>query len=99
MDRPHFVLDLSDERGQLCGGMLASLAYWGWNRGKRSIVVDVATDQGRAELLDLASRADVVVESGAVPIDLALLRRSNPQLVTVGAAAARPVVRTVHGLG
>ncbi|MCH8191251.1 MAG: CoA transferase, partial [Chloroflexi bacterium] len=34
-----------------------------WNRGKKSVVLDLKTDNGRADAQRLASRADVVVES------------------------------------
>ena len=33
-----------------------------WNRGKESLVADLRTDDGRAHVRDLASRADVVIE-------------------------------------
>src|SRR3954454_14767600 len=33
-----------------------------WNRGKESVVADLRTDEGRAQVLDLATRADVVIE-------------------------------------
>ena len=64
-----------------------SLAFWGWNRGKRSIVLDVGSTRGGAELVELVAGADVVFECGAVPIDLDALRRANPALVTVSISA------------
>jgi crotonobetainyl-CoA:carnitine CoA-transferase CaiB-like acyl-CoA transferase len=60
-----------------------SLTFWGWNRGKRSVVLDVTTPQGAAQLLRLSHDVDVVFESGAVPVDLAAMRAANPRLVTV----------------
>ncbi|MCC6438769.1 MAG: CoA transferase [Acidimicrobiales bacterium] len=115
------VLDLSDQRGQLCGQILAflgaevilveppggsparrlgpfvdgadpddgehSLFFWSYNRGKRSIVLDLDTEEGRAHLRRLAAGADVLVESfdpgrmaawGLGPDDLAAL---NPALI------------------
>ena len=60
-----------------------SLVFHSWNRGKRSVVVDLRTDEGQAQLSRLAQDADVVVESGAVPVDLAAMRSANPGLVTV----------------
>jgi crotonobetainyl-CoA:carnitine CoA-transferase CaiB-like acyl-CoA transferase len=60
-----------------------SLVFHGWNRGKRSVVIDLRSDAGRAELSRLVADADVVLESGAVPVDLAALRAENPALVTV----------------
>src|SRR5829696_4243716 len=60
-----------------------SLVFHSWNRGKRSVVVDLNTEEGQAQLSRLAQDADVVVESGAVPVDLAALRAADPGLVTV----------------
>ncbi len=64
-----------------------SLTFWGWNRGKRSIVIDLCSPAGQADLLTLAQRCDVVIESGAVPVDLRQLRDANPALVTVSISA------------
>jgi crotonobetainyl-CoA:carnitine CoA-transferase CaiB-like acyl-CoA transferase len=64
-----------------------SLTFWGWNRGKRSVVLDLETAEGQAELTRLCAGADVVFESGAVPVDLAALRAANPALVTVSITA------------
>ncbi|MBM3642910.1 MAG: CoA transferase [Alphaproteobacteria bacterium] len=56
-------------------------------RGKRSIVLDLKTDAGRAELRQLADQADVLVESfrpgvaARFGIGYEALRRSNPGLV------------------
>jgi crotonobetainyl-CoA:carnitine CoA-transferase CaiB-like acyl-CoA transferase len=60
-----------------------SLTFWGWNRGKRSVVLDLSTAAGTADLMRLSTDADVVFESGAVPVDLAAMRAANPALVTV----------------
>ncbi len=68
-------------------GLEQSLTFWGWNRGKRSVVIDLGTATGRLELRELALRCDVILESGAVAIDLADLRRANPALVTVPISA------------
>lgn len=119
MDRPYRVLDLSDERGQLAGQILAavgadvvlveppggtssrtiapfaadvagedrSLVFWGWNRSKRSVVLDLAGDAGQAAVVELARHADVVIESRAVPVDLDALVAVNPALVTVSITA------------
>jgi crotonobetainyl-CoA:carnitine CoA-transferase CaiB-like acyl-CoA transferase len=107
---PYRVLDLTDERGQLAGYMLAqmgadvvavepvgghrsrrigpfvgdrrdseaSLTHIAYNRGKRSVVLD-----DPAELERLAATADVVIECGAIPVDLARLRAADPSLITV----------------
>ena len=64
-----------------------SLTFWGWNRGKRSVVLDLESDAGRDGLARLCAGADVVIESGAVPIDLAALRAADPALVTVSITA------------
>lgn len=90
------VLDLSDERGQLCGQILGdlgadviqieppggsrarqlgpyagdtgdpndSLTYWGLNRNKRSVVLDVAQPNDLDALHDLVRSADFLIESG-----------------------------------
>ncbi len=60
-----------------------SLTFWGWNRGKRSAVLDLATPDGSTALTALCRDADVVIECGAVDVDLAALRAANPALVTV----------------
>jgi len=64
-----------------------SLAFTAWNRGKRSIVLDLSTADGAARLAELAMRADVLIESGAVPVDLAALRSANPALITISISA------------
>ena len=33
-----------------------------WNRGKESVIIDLASEQGRADVLRLAEKADVVIE-------------------------------------
>jgi len=92
---PYRVLDLTDERGHLCGHMLGalgaeviaveppggsrarrlgpfvddvadperSLTHFAYNRGKRSVVLDLDTDEGRERLRQLAATADVLIES------------------------------------
>jgi crotonobetainyl-CoA:carnitine CoA-transferase CaiB-like acyl-CoA transferase len=77
-------------RGPFAGGTddpEHSLTFWAWNRGKRSVVLDLTTAEGAADLQRLAADADVVFESGAVPVDLAGLRAANPRLVTVSISA------------
>ena len=79
-------------RGPFAGDVVdgeRSLTFWGWNRGKRSAVLDLAADDGRRALAALCADADVVIESGAVDVDLAALRAANPALVTVS-ITARP---------
>src|SRR5262245_13445526 len=77
-------------RGPFAGGVVhpeRSLTFWGWNRGKRGVVLDLDTTGGAAELARLAVGADVLFESGAVPVDAPALRRANPRLVTVSISA------------
>lgn len=107
---PYRVLDLTDDRGQLAGYMLAqmgaeviaveppggqrsrrlgpfahdrrdpdsSLTHVAYNRGKRSVVVAAP-----AQLERLATTADILIECGAISVDLARLRAENPGLITV----------------
>ena len=59
-----------------------------WNRGKRSAVLDLATEDGRTAFRALAASADIVVESfspgtsGRLGIDHATLASNNPGLIT-----------------
>lgn len=119
------VLDLSDERGQLCGKLLAdlgadvllveppggstsrlaapfagdhsdserSLSHWAFNRGKRSLVLDLTSAEGRERLLELAMEADLLVESfdpgvlDTMGLGRDVLARANPKLVHVSITA------------
>ncbi len=69
-------------------GEEASAAYFhGCNRGKRSVVIDFRTDEGKAALLRLLDDADVVIENFKVGglakygLDYASLKESHPRLV------------------
>jgi crotonobetainyl-CoA:carnitine CoA-transferase CaiB-like acyl-CoA transferase len=59
-----------------------------WNRGKRSAVLDLGTDDGRSTFRALAASADLVVESFApgtserLGIDHATLASANPGLIS-----------------
>jgi crotonobetainyl-CoA:carnitine CoA-transferase CaiB-like acyl-CoA transferase len=59
-----------------------------WNRGKRSIVLDLKSEDGRKTFLELASTADIIVETYApgstaeLGIDHATLSAANPRLIT-----------------
>jgi crotonobetainyl-CoA:carnitine CoA-transferase CaiB-like acyl-CoA transferase len=65
-----------------------SLHFWHWNVGKRAAAVDLDRPEGRALLIRLAARFDVVLAAGE-PAALAArglldgggLRRANPALV------------------
>ena len=108
------ILDLTDERGDFAGFLLAqlgaeviaveppggqarrhqgpwadgvehpdrALGHWAYNRGKASVVVE-SEDQWAV----LAEGADVIIECGALAVDLARLRHANPSLITVSITA------------
>jgi crotonobetainyl-CoA:carnitine CoA-transferase CaiB-like acyl-CoA transferase len=118
---PYRVLDLTDERGLLCGQILCDLGagvvqveppggspargigpflrdephpdrslYWWANcRNKRSITLDLETEQGRALLRRLAERAHFLIESSTpgtmqrLGLDYNALAALNPALVYV----------------
>ena len=115
------VLDLSDERGLLCGQILAdlgadvllieppsgssarrlgpflgdardperSLFFWAYARGRRGVVLDLDSVDGRARLRELARGADFLIESWApgrmreLGLDHESLARENPALIGV----------------
>ena len=62
-------------------------AWLTWSRGKKGIVLDLETADGRERAQRLAERADIVLESFApgvtqrLGIDYAMLSRLNPRLV------------------
>src|SRR5262249_45301665 len=66
---------------------MAAYAFVGWNRGKRSLVLDLKRAEGRDIFLDLARGADVVVDNfrGGVMARLGIgwerLSAENPRLV------------------
>ncbi|MGE3835115.1 MAG: CaiB/BaiF CoA transferase family protein [Acidimicrobiia bacterium] len=67
--------------------------YRVWNRGRRSVVLDLKTDEGRDRLRALAATADVLVEAfrpGAMAelgLDYESLKDSCPRLVYVSVPA------------
>ena len=66
------------EHGPLAGsGCERSLVQWSYDRGKRSVTLDTV------DLEALAAGADVLIECGAIAVDLEALRAANPALVTV----------------
>lgn len=66
-----------------------SLSFAAYNRNKRSLVLDFATEEGRARFLELVRGADFVLDSGPpslldeAGLDHAMLLEANPQLVHV----------------
>ncbi len=65
------------------------------NRNKRSIVLDTRTEEGRALLLRLALRADVVVENFRPPV----LRRMGIDYATVAATNPGVIYASLSALG
>ena len=66
-----------------------SLSFAAYNRNKRSIQLDLATDDGQATFLDLVRGSDFVLDSGPpalldeAGLNHEVLRQANPQLVQV----------------
>ncbi len=71
------------------GGEMFSFAHAFLDSGKRSIALDLASEEGRAHLVELAAESDVVIEtpepSGLADtgIGLDLIRVRNPGLILV----------------
>ena len=71
------------------GAMAEGLSWYfaAFNRNKRSIIVDLRSEQGRATLSALLARADVLVENfrpgvlAKIGFDEATLERINPRLI------------------
>jgi len=70
--------------------------FYGWNRGKHSIAVNLKVSDGRAVIHRLADAADVVMENmrpGVVErlgVDYESLRRVNPRLIYCSVSAFGP---------
>ncbi len=66
-----------------------SLGFWALNRDKQSVIIDLESDAGRAELRELARTADFVIESfapgylGERGLGYEALSALNPALVMV----------------
>ncbi len=92
---PYRVLDLTDDRGLICGQILAdlgadviaveppggnparrlgpfvndephperSLYWWAYSRNKRSVTLDIESEDGQEKLRELVRRADFLIES------------------------------------
>ena len=81
---PPFVEGSNDDN---LGDNLGAAYFHACNRGKRSIAVDIATQQGQQTIRRLAASADVLIENFKVGglakygLDEASLRATNPRLV------------------
>ena len=68
-------------------GATQSVLFTALNRGKRSLTLNLKTDAGRTILLDLARRADVLIESyrpgvlARLGLDYPTLQAANPRLI------------------
>lgn len=71
------------------GDIEDSLVWQSYARGKRSLVLDLETDEGRAQLIDLARSADALIESAdvgamdALGLGYEALSAVNPGLIHV----------------
>jgi CoA:oxalate CoA-transferase len=79
--------DPSRQAGPHIGDGRVSAYFLSVNRGKRSVVLDLKSERGRALASRLAARADVLVENFAPgtmarwKLDYASLAKHNPQLI------------------
>ncbi|MFM7062793.1 MAG: CoA transferase, partial [Actinomycetes bacterium] len=70
-----------------------SLHFWAYNRGKKSVVLDLTTPAGRDDLLSLVDGADILIESAepgrmaALGLGHDVLAARNPALVHVSITA------------
>jgi crotonobetainyl-CoA:carnitine CoA-transferase CaiB-like acyl-CoA transferase len=64
-----------------------SLYHWSYNRGKKSVVLDLSDQVGRQEFLELVRGADVLIESfdpgylESIGFGIQVLSTINPSLV------------------
>ena len=76
---------------------VGSLNFWGLNRSKRGITIDIGTDEGRALVKRLAREVDVVLENfrpGVMDrqgLGYEALSALNPRLIYCGITAFGPV--------
>ncbi len=67
----------------------SSLYWWGYNRGKKSVTLDLEEEEGRAALARLLARADFLIEGfspgylASLGLSWEKLRNVNPRLVMV----------------
>lgn len=86
-------------------GAQAAGPFLSANRNKRSLALDLKSNEGRAIIEKLASQADIVVESFApgvaarLGVDAASLRASNPRLIHCSISGFGSVGPMRHGKG
>ena len=74
----------------------AALGFAGWNRGKRSVVMDLKTPEGMEQFLALIRASDVVVDNfrlgvnERLGIDYASLAKVNPRIICVSVMGYGP---------
>ena len=80
----------------------AQPAWIMWNRGKKSVVLDLKTSEGRAGVRDLAATADLLIAAvhtgaaGRLGIDYETLSQANPGLVHCSITGFGPIKRWSH---
>src|SRR5216684_9351289 len=103
---PHSLEHSGDQKARPCGPLLGvkvvdfcsflageSRYFQGWNRSKRSLAIDLATEAGREVVYRLIERADVVVENfrpgitEKLGIDYATARALNPRIIYCSSTA------------
>jgi crotonobetainyl-CoA:carnitine CoA-transferase CaiB-like acyl-CoA transferase len=73
-----------------------------WNRGKKSVVVDLSTAEGVSQFEDLGRSSDVLLTASATPRrsgrawDLDRIRTGAPQLITCSISGFGPLDRLSH---
>lgn len=80
-------------------------AWISWNRGKKSAVIDLETQEGRRHAIQLSGRADIIIESSRpgdmqrVSMDYYSLARDFPRLiyVSINGWGQRGPLRRVKG--
>jgi len=72
---------------QHCESPENSLTFWAYNRGKKSIALDLEDTNDLHTFYSIIATADVLFESGVIDIDLVELQRINPRLVVVSISA------------
>ena len=83
-------------RSQGVGSDPAQPYFAMWNRNKRALALDMATDEARRIALDLATRADVLIDNFSPGVldrwglGESVLRAANPGLIAVGMSGMGP---------